>query len=88
MRELAALRVLIEREPDCLRFDVLRNTEHPGEVLMIEAWSSRDHFEQVQSKRAYYAPYFARVKSMWLDERQLGHWDVVSPVATQPGHGL
>jgi quinol monooxygenase YgiN len=78
LRELSALRSLIEQEPDCLRFDVLRNVEHPNTVLLVEAWTSRDYFEQVQINRPYYAPYLERVRPMWAQERQMQHWHSIT----------
>ena len=77
--ELSNLRTLIEREPDCLGFDVLQNDDCPHHVLLVETWSSRAYFENVQMKRPYYALYFARVHPMWNAERQLHHWSAVAP---------
>lgn len=78
MRELAALRVQIQREQDCLGFDVLHNIDCPETVLLVETWTSREYFEQVQLKRPYYAPYLARVQPMWAEERRLQHWRIVN----------
>jgi quinol monooxygenase YgiN len=74
LHELGAFRALLEAEPDCLRFDVLQHADHPGSILLIEAWSSRDYFEQVQLKRPYYVPYLERVRPMWAKERRFDHW--------------
>ena len=77
MREVSTVRALIRREPECLRFDVLQDKERPESILLVEAWTSRDYFERVQSKRPYYQPYFERVRPMWSEERRMRHWQVI-----------
>jgi quinol monooxygenase YgiN len=77
-RELSALRRVIEQEPDCLYFDALQNMEHPHTILLVEAWTSRDYFEQVQLKRPYYAPYLERVRPMWAQDRKQRHWHAIT----------
>jgi quinol monooxygenase YgiN len=76
--ELSALRNLIEREPDCLRFDVLQNAACPESIMLVEAWTNRDYFDQVQLKRPYYAPYLARVQPMWAEDRRMQHWHAIA----------
>lgn len=78
LRELSALRILIEHEPECLHFDVLQNTASPSTIMLVEAWTSRDYFEHVQLKRPYYAPYFARVQPMWAEDRRMQHWHAIA----------
>lgn len=78
LRELFALRVTIEQEPHCLRFDVLQNAEQACDIMLIEAWTSRDYFEQVQAKRPYYALYLERVRPMWAQERRMQHWEAIA----------
>ncbi|WP_158621285.1 putative quinol monooxygenase [Dyella dinghuensis] len=78
LRELSALRALIEREPDCLRFDVLQDAACPESIMLVEAWTSRDYFEQVQLKRPYYTPYLARVQPTWAKDRRMQHWHAIT----------
>lgn len=70
-------RFIVQQEADCLRFEIFQDDDDPCRILLLEGWSSRRHLEEVQLQRAYYQPYFARVKSMFAAERLLRHWQTL-----------
>lgn len=78
LAELNAIRDLIIREPECLTFEIRQNADDASLVEISEGWASRTHFDTIQVKKAYYPPYFEKVKEMWAEPVLLTHWNDIS----------
>jgi quinol monooxygenase YgiN len=77
--KLMAIREKCIAENECLAFDVEVQSDDPNTFLLIETWSDREHFENIQMKRDYYPPYFAKLNLMMAAPREITYWN---PLAT------
>jgi quinol monooxygenase YgiN len=73
-RELMSIRQKCITQPECLVFDVERRSDDPTVYLLVETWSDRDYFENVQLRRDYYPSYFTKIDPMMAAPREIHYW--------------
>ena len=60
-------------EPDCQQFDVCRNPDAPGEVVLYEVYADAAAFEAHQ-KTEHFAGFGARVQDL-VDTKTVSTWE-------------
>ncbi|KAI0438156.1 hypothetical protein F4803DRAFT_569999 [Xylaria telfairii] len=59
-------------EPECLRFEVYKSRQNPGEIRWVEDWSkSLEWFLKEQITKSYYKEYLKITEPMFIKPREV-----------------
>ena len=64
----------MDKEPDCLRFDVCKDPEEPNSIFLYEVYSSREAFG-LHLEAEHFKKFDAMVAD-WVESKAVKAWDL------------